>query len=111
METKLTHFPRTAAGKTSVKFKSGTGPSPKAYAASYTSNVITAKIRKPPVKPSETAIFCVCNKMQMIRANSTDTGKHRENNEKKKKKREKKEKYLARRFNLCPGFWAGRGNG
>ena len=62
METKLMHFPRIAAGKTSVRFKSGTGPSPKAYAASYTSSVITARIRKPPVRPSETAIFCVCDK-------------------------------------------------
>lgn len=61
METKLMHFPRIAAGKTSVRFKSGTGPSPKAYAASYTSSVITARIRMPPVRPSETAIFCVCD--------------------------------------------------
>ena len=64
METKLIHFPRTAAGKTSVRFKSGTGPSPKAYAASYTSNVVTARIRKLSVKPSETAIFCICNEIR-----------------------------------------------
>lgn len=69
METKLIHLPRMAAGKTSVRFKSGTGPSPRAYAASYTSSVITARIRKPPVRPSETAIFCVCDKTKVNKFN------------------------------------------